>query len=55
LARHLATREEELSEIDYVSFEPLSILLCQGVEGGFKYIALVEVRSIVVVIFTHHA
>jgi hypothetical protein len=55
LARHLTTREEELSEIDYISFERLSTLLCQGVECGFEDIALIEVRFIIVVIFTHHA
>jgi hypothetical protein len=55
LSHHLTTREEELSEIGDVSFECLSTLLCQGVEGGFEDIALVEVRSVVARVSTLHA
>jgi hypothetical protein len=47
LPRHLTTREEELSEIGDVSFERLSTLLRQGVEGGIEDVALVEVGSII--------
>jgi hypothetical protein len=55
LPRHLATQEEELSEISDVSFEHLSTLLHQGVKGGFENVALVEVGSIVVRVSTLHA
>jgi hypothetical protein len=55
LSHHLATREEELSKIDNVSFERLSTLLCQGVEGVFEDVALVEVGSVVARVSTIHA
>jgi hypothetical protein len=52
---HLTTREEELSDIGDVSFEHLSTLLRQSVEGGFENVALVEVGSVVVGVSTLHA
>jgi hypothetical protein len=55
LLRYLTTREEDLSEDDDVSFEHLSTLLRHGVECGFEDVALVEVRSVVVRVFTLHA
>jgi hypothetical protein len=55
LARHFATREEELFEIDAISFERLVTLICQSVEGGLEDVALVEVGSIVARISTLHA
>jgi hypothetical protein len=55
LPLYLATREEELSEIDDVSFEHMATLLRQSVEGGFEDVALVEVRSVIVGISTLHA
>jgi hypothetical protein len=54
LPRHLATQEEELSEIGDVSFERLSTLLRQGVEGGFENVALVKVGSVIVGVSTLH-
>jgi hypothetical protein len=45
---HFATREEKLSKIGDVSFDRMSTLLRQGVEGGFKNVALIEVRYVVV-------
>jgi hypothetical protein len=55
LPRHFVTREEELSEINNVSFKCLSTLLHQSVEGGFENVALVEVSTIVVGVSTLHA
>jgi hypothetical protein len=55
LSHHLATREEELSEIGDVSFERLSTLLRQGVEGGFEGVALIEVGFVVAGVSTLHA
>jgi hypothetical protein len=55
LPLYLITREEELSEIDDVSFERMATLLRQSVEGGFEDVALVEVRSVIVGISTLHA
>jgi hypothetical protein len=55
LPSHLATQEEELSKISNVSFECLSTLLRQGVEGGFEDIVIVEVEYTVVRVFTLHA
>jgi hypothetical protein len=55
MSRHLATRNEELFKIGVVRFELLATLLRQGVEGGFEDIALVEVRSIIIGVFTLHA
>jgi hypothetical protein len=55
LPRHLATREEELSEIDDVSFERLSTFLRQSIEGGFEDLTLVEVGSVVARVSTLHA
>jgi hypothetical protein len=54
LPHHFATQEEELSEIGNVSFERLSTLLHQGVEGEFEDVALVEVGSIVAGVSTLH-
>jgi hypothetical protein len=54
LLRHLTTREEELYETGDVSFERLSTLLRQGVEGVFEDVALVEVGSIIARVFTLH-
>jgi hypothetical protein len=48
-------REEELYEINDVSFKHLSTLLRQGVEGGFEDIALVKVGSVVAGVSTLHA
>jgi hypothetical protein len=53
--RERLLREEELSDLGNVSFECLSTLLHQGVEGGFKDVALIEVRSIVARVSTLHA
>jgi hypothetical protein len=55
LSRHLTTREEEISEISDVSFERLSTLLRQSVEGGFEDVALVEVGSVVARVSAPHA
>jgi hypothetical protein len=55
LPLYLATPEEELSEIDDVSFERMATLLRQSVEGGFEDVALVEVRSVIARISTLHA
>jgi hypothetical protein len=55
LPRHLATREEELSEIGDVSFERLLTLLRQSVERGFEDVTLVEVGSVVAGVSTLHA
>jgi hypothetical protein len=53
--RECLSREEELSDLGNVSFECLSTLLHYGVEGGFKDVALIEVRSIVARVSTLHA
>jgi hypothetical protein len=55
LPRHLAIREEELSEIDDVSFERLSSLIRQSIKGGFEDVALIEVKSVVVGVSSLHA
>jgi hypothetical protein len=55
LARHFATREEELFKIGAISFERLATLIYQRVEGGLEDVALVEVGSIVTRISTLHA
>jgi hypothetical protein len=55
LSCHLATQEEELFEINEVSFESLAALFRQGVEGGHEDVALVEVRSVVIGVSTIHA
>jgi hypothetical protein len=47
-------REEELYETGDVSFERLSTLLRQGVEGVFEHVALVEVGSIIARVSTLH-
>jgi hypothetical protein len=54
LPHHLTMRDEELSEIDDVSFERLSTLLHQGVKGGFEDVALVKVESVVAGVSTLH-
>jgi hypothetical protein len=46
LLHHFATRDEELLEINEVSFESFATLLHQGVEGGLEDVALVEVGSV---------
>jgi hypothetical protein len=43
-----------LSEISDVSFEHLSTLLRQGVEGGFEDVALVKVGSVIAGVSTLH-
>jgi hypothetical protein len=55
MSHHFATREEELFDISEVSFERLATLLRQSVKDGFEDVALVEVRSVVVRVFTLHA
>jgi hypothetical protein len=55
LSRHLAMRKEELLKIGMVFFEGLATLLHQGVEGGHENVAVVEVGSVVVGVFTLHA
>jgi hypothetical protein len=55
LLHHFTTLEEELFEINKVSFERLATLLHQDVEGGLKHVALVEVGSVVVEVLTLHA
>jgi hypothetical protein len=52
---HFATREEELPEIEEVSFEHPMTLLRQGVKGGLEDVAIVEVGSVVVGVSTLHA
>jgi hypothetical protein len=54
LPRHLAIREEELSEIGDVSFERLSSLIRQSIECGFEDVALIEVESVVVGVSSLH-
>jgi hypothetical protein len=55
MPHHFAAREEELFKIDAVSFKRLATLLHQGVEGGLKDVALVEVESIVAGVSTLYA
>jgi hypothetical protein len=54
LSRHFTMREEELLKINAVSFEHLTTLLRQGVEGRLEDVILVEIRSIVTGVFTLH-
>jgi hypothetical protein len=42
LPHHFATQEEELPEINDVSFECLATLLRQGVESGFDDVTLLR-------------
>jgi hypothetical protein len=54
LSRHFTMREEELLKINAVSFEHLTTLLRQGVEGRLEDVILVEIRSIGTGVFTLH-
>jgi hypothetical protein len=55
LPHHFTTREEELFEIDTVSFECLVTLLYQGVKGRLDIVVLVDVESVGAEVFTVHA